>query len=86
MEAVMTYLLLFPASRRVRLVQTAAETMLRRNGRAAESYLQQRLAAHAEILRRKGIAPPDIAADVARYEGAVRATLWSPLLGNGGAA
>jgi hypothetical protein len=70
----------------VRLIAAAAETMLRRDSIAAETYLRGRLAAHAETLRRKGISQAAIAADLARYEGAVRAALWRRVLGNGGAA
>jgi hypothetical protein len=74
----------FPASRRVRLIRTAALTMTRRVT-LAESYLHQRLSAHAEILRRKGVSRHEIEADLKRYEGAVRAVLRFHTSGSGGA-
>ena len=81
----------FPAAARLDLVARQAEHMAARDHHGSEEYLRRQLHRHRQVLERKQVEPEAIEADVAAYEGAVRAALWRLVLtggrgGGGGSA
>lgn len=77
----------FPSVRRRDEIEQLALLLLDHKAVAAERILLDRLARRRNSFVRKGIAPEKIRADIAAFEGAVRAAIWRHTLqGDGGAA